>query len=113
MLQLKILETATMNFKKANQCDSLEELRGEIDKIDYEIIQLFSERMKYVEAVVDFKSDEESIIASERKERVLKERSEWALKNDLDPKVFRKIYSILIESNIQHEMMLLNGQKNR
>ncbi len=48
MLQLEILETATMNFKKASQCDSLEELRGEIDKIDYEIIQLFSERMKYV-----------------------------------------------------------------
>ena len=48
-----------MNFKKASQCDSLEELRGEIDKIDYEIIQLLSERMKYVEAVVDFKSNEE------------------------------------------------------
>jgi len=66
-----------MNFKKASQCDSLEELRGEIDKIDYEIIQLLSERMKYVDTVVDYKSDEESIIASERKEQVLKELAAW------------------------------------
>ena len=58
-----------MNLRKSDQCDSLEELRVEIDKIDREIIQLFSERMKYVEAVVDFKPDAESIIAEERKNR--------------------------------------------
>ena len=102
-----------MNLKKPNQCISLEEVRNEIDKIDYKIIQLFSERMKYVEAVVTFKSDEEGIVAAGRKEQVINERAKWAKDQGLDPQTIGKIYTLLIDRNIKHELELLEErQKN-
>ena len=100
-----------MNLKKPDQCISLEEVRIEIDKIDQQIIQLFSERMKYVEAVVSFKSDEEGIIAAERKEQVIRERSNWAENHGLDPNIIGQIYTLLIERNIQHELELLQQRR--
>lgn len=96
-----------MEFIDANDCNSLEEIRTEIDKIDKHIISLFSERHKYVEAIVRFKNDKNAIIAHKRKEQVISQRRKWAKENGLNADTFEKIYKLLIESNIQHEMKLL------
>jgi len=108
----QIKKSATMNLKKPNECTSLDEVRIEIDKIDHQIIQLFSERMKYVEAVVSYKNDEEGIIAEDRKNHVIHERSKWAKEAGLDPSTIEQMYTLLIEHNIRHEMELLKTQKN-
>ncbi|WP_340112383.1 chorismate mutase [Maribellus mangrovi] len=99
-----------MNLKNPNQCNSLEELRIEIDKIDHQVVRLLAERLKYVEAVVDFKNDEEGVIAAERKDFVIRQRGEWAQENGLDPITIKQMYTVLIDRNIQHELELLNNK---
>ncbi len=99
-----------MNLKKPDQCNSLEKLRVEIDKIDHQIIHLLAERLKYVEAVVEFKNDEAGVIAASRKDHVIRQRGEWAEENGLDPVTIKQIYSVLIDRNIQHELDLLNNK---
>ncbi|MFV0591604.1 MAG: chorismate mutase [Draconibacterium sp.] len=94
-------------LKRPNECNSLEEVRGEIDKIDYEIISLFSKRLKYVEEVVNYKNDEEGVIAAARKNQVITDRAKRAASLGLDPIVFQEIYTLLIDRNIQHELELL------
>jgi isochorismate pyruvate lyase len=96
-----------MRFKNPKECQSLEEVRHEIDKIDEHIISLFSERHKFVEEIVRFKHDKDAIIAQERKEQVILQRKSWAEIKGLNAHTFEKIYTLLIDSNIEHEMELL------
>ncbi len=100
-----------MDLKSPENCKSLEEVRSEIDKIDEYIILLFSERHKYVEEIVRFKNDKEAVIAQERKDQVILQRKTWAAENGLNADTFEKMYKLLIESNIQHELELLNQKK--
>jgi len=100
-----------MGFKNPKDCHSLEEIRNEIDKIDEHIISLFSERHKYVEEIVRFKHDKDAIIAQGRKDQVILDRKKWAKESGLNAETFEKIYTLLIESNIDHEMKLLKNKK--
>jgi isochorismate pyruvate lyase len=100
-----------MILKKPDQCVSMEDVRNEIDKIDHQIINLFSERLQYVEEIVRFKKDEVGVVAQERKEFVINQRAEWAAEKGLDSAVFKKIYTLLVESNIKHELELLKSKK--
>ena len=101
-----------MAFKTPENCQSLEEIRNEIDKIDEHIISLFSERHKYVEEIVRFKHDKNAIIARERKDQVIIQRKKWAESKGLNADTFEKIYTLLVNSNIEHEMELLK-MKNK
>lgn len=96
-----------MNEIKPEDCNSAEEVRNEIDKIDHQIIKLYGERHKYVEEIVRFKHDEESIIAHDRKTQVIRDRRKWAQDNGLDADTFEQMYLILIESNIKRELEIL------
>lgn len=109
---LKIQNLAIMNLKHPDKCTSAEEIRNEIDKIDAQIISLFSRRHRYVEEIVKFKHNPNEIVASERKEQVIRQRCEWAASQGLNAKTFELIYSLLIENNIQHEMELLTQKNN-
>ncbi len=100
-----------MDFKNPKDCKSLEEVRNEIDKIDEHIISLFSERHKYVEEIVRFKNDKDAVIAQDRKDQVILQRKNWAAKNGLNADTFEKIYTLLVDSNIQHELELLKSKK--
>lgn len=101
-----------MEFKTPENCRSLEEIRNEIDKIDEHIISLFSERHKYVEEIVRFKHDKDAIIAQERKDQVILQRKKWAEQKGLNAGTFEKIYTLLVNSNIEHEMELLRMKNN-
>ncbi len=101
-----------MNTKSPQDCNSAEEIRTEIDQIDTRILELFALRHKYVEEIVRFKTDKVGIIAQERKDMVIQQRKDWAEKNGLNPVTFAKIYELLIDSNIEHELKLLK-EKNR
>jgi isochorismate pyruvate lyase len=101
-----------MIVKEPKECNSLEEVRNEIDKIDEYIISLFSVRHKFVEEIVRFKHDKEAIIAQERKDKVILQRKKWAESKGLNADTFEKIYTLLVESNIKHEMELLKIKNN-
>ncbi len=96
--------------KLPSECTSKEEIRIEIDQIDREIIRLFSLRSEYVHEIVKFKTDEESVIAIDRKELVIKQRSEWANAVGLDKQTFEDIYNRLLQQNISEELILLKNK---
>jgi len=95
--------------KLPSECTGKEEIRNEIDQIDQEIIRLFALRSEYVHEIVKFKTDEESVIAIERKELVIKQRAEWANAVGLDKQTFEDIYTRLLKQNISEELLLLRN----
>ena len=100
-----------MGFKNPKNCNSLEDVRTEIDKIDEHIISLFSVRHQFVEEIVRFKHDKDAIIAQKRKEEVILLRKKWAAEKGLNAETFEEIYTLLINSNIKHELELLRQKK--
>jgi len=100
-------------LKEPGTCPDIEEIRTEIDKIDCEIVGLFALRNRFVERIVDFKDDEEGIIAIERKSFVISKVADLARGNGLKPELFEKIYTLLIEDNISREMELLKIRKSK
>lgn len=88
----------------------MEEIRNGIDEIDYQILQLFSQRYSFVKEIVKFKTDEESVIAETRQKEVIRQRREWAEKLDLNPDLFEEIYRIVLKFNINKELEILKNQ---
>ena len=97
--------------KKPEACESISEIRDALDKIDLEIIYLFAQRHNYVKEIVKFKSGNEGIVASERKEHVLKQRKAWAEELGLDPALMENVFRLLIEKNIQIQFDIYNNKK--
>lgn len=98
--------------KDAKDCESIEEIREQIDLIDKNLILLFAKRYEYVKEVVKFKDKtEDAIIAKERKNFVIEQRSEWAAAHGLDKEAFAILFKHLVEHNISKEMKILEKFK--
>jgi isochorismate pyruvate lyase len=98
-------------MKEAKDCQDIREIRAIIDEIDYKILASFGKRLEYVEAIVKFKSDPDSIIAMERQLEVLQKRKEWAEEFGLDPDLFTEIYEKLINWNIMKELEIFRSNQ--
>lgn len=97
-----------INEKLPHECTNINEVRQEIDNIDYEIIRLLATRFGYVREVVKYKEkNDSSIEAPDRRAAVLKSRSEWAEKVGLAPDVVEEIYNRLIDYYIEEEKKLI------
>ncbi len=97
-----------INQKLPLECTNIDEVRSEIDHIDYEIIRLLATRTEYVSEVVKYKQKNGlSIEAPNRRNAVLKSRSEWAEQAGISPDVIEDIYNKLIDYYIQVEKKLI------
>lgn len=85
----------------------IQEIRKAIDETDFHILKLFSDRNHYVNEIVNFKTDKSEIIAKKRQKELIAMRRDWAEKFNLDPDLFEKFFKMLIKSNIQKELRIL------
>lgn len=78
-------------------CESLEEVRANIDRIDDEIIKLIAERGTYVVQASSFKKSEDGVKAPDRVEQVIaKVRSkadEYGANADMVEALYREMIS--------------------
>ena len=91
-------------MKPPEDCESIEDVRREIDALDYEIITLIDRRTRYVESAAQFKTSESSVRAPERQKAMLEQRRQWSEEEGLDPGVVEKICQTFVEYFIQREM---------
>lgn len=90
---------------------TLEELRGEIDKLDYTLLDALAKRMKISEAIGKYKFEHGITILQERRyDEVLNNRREKAEKAGLNPDFVVKVYediheeSVATQSNVMQEL---------
>lgn len=95
-------------MKQPDKCETIEEIRTAIDKIDSEIIQLLGHRYGFVKEIIRFKEPtEESIVAKERFNAVLSSRRKMAEEVGLNPDIIEKIYRDLLNHFIAEELKLI------
>ena len=80
----------------------IEEIRINIDKIDFEILSLIEKRKKLVDKVVKLKTKDE-IVDQERIDRILSKLDLEAKKKMLPPKMIRNIWEKMISGFIEYE----------
>ena len=85
-------------------CNSLEEVRANIDRIDDEIIKLIAERGIYVAQASAFKKDEEGVKDTGRVEKVITKVREKAKEYGADPDMVEAFYREMISRFVNMEM---------
>lgn len=98
-------------MKDPKKFKNIQEIRNSIDEIDFHILKLFSDRNRCVEEIVNFKTDKAGVIAKKRQSELLALRRKWAEDFKLNPDLFEKIFKMLIKSNIQKQLEVLEKQE--
>ena len=86
------------------QCNSLDEVRANIDRIDSEIIKLIAERGSYVSQASAFKKNEEGVKDKSRVEKVIQRVRDKATTYGANPDMVERLYRDMIASFIKLEM---------
>ncbi len=86
------------------KCNSLEEVRSNIDRIDDQIIKLIAERTDYVKQASSFKKSEDGVKAPGRVEAVIKRVREKAEKYGANSDMVEVLYREMISRFVSMEM---------
>lgn len=97
-------------MRDTKQCNNIQEIRESIDEIDFQIIELLGKRLRFVEEIVKFKTDEEAIVAKSRQEEMIEQRRVWAAQFNLDKDLIEMIYRTLLQFNVQRELQIFKNQ---
>jgi isochorismate pyruvate lyase len=89
--------------KKPAECQSKQDVRAEIDRIDQILIQIFAERHTYVSRMAQIKTSPDEALQPQRIEDVIAKVRARAKDCGLDEKQAELIWRTLIDWNIEYE----------
>lgn len=91
--------------------NTLEEVRGNIDRIDNEIIKLIAERGQYVLQAASFKKTDNDVKAPKRVEEVILKVRNTAEEYGANPDMIESLYREMISSFIKSETKEFNRRE--
>lgn len=97
---------------KSDNCQTMTELRAEIDLLDRTIVDMLAIRKTYMEQAADIKQDRDTVRDNERVEEVVTKVTQHAIKNGLDPELVSGLYRTMIEWSINYEFGKFDELKN-
>ncbi len=96
---------------KPGDCNSMDELRHQIDKLDVKIIELLANRSEFIDRATELKkSNGMPARIPERIESVVSNARNAAEELDLDADLVEKIWRILINWSIQREAEIIREE---
>ncbi len=85
-------------------CNSLEEVRANIDRLDRQIVALLAERGGYVKQAARFKKTTDDVRAPQRVKQVIANAGALAREFGADPIVTEQVYRAMISAFIDLEL---------
>jgi len=85
-------------------CESLDEVRAGIDRIDSELVQLLAERGELVRQAAHFKRSADEVRAPKRVEAVIQKVTGLATELGACPVVIERVYRAMIAAFIDAEL---------
>lgn len=87
----------------AVKCETMTDVRREIDRLDRELVTLLAERQNYIEQAGRIKASRDKVRDVPRIEDVVAKVLAAAKKAGLSPAMAEPIWRLLIEKSIEHE----------
>ena len=81
----------------------LNKIRSDLDKIDNSLIQIIKKRTNLVKKVLALKENKNQIVDKKRIQSILRNIRKKSLKNNIDPKITKRIWKNMIWSYIDFE----------
>jgi isochorismate pyruvate lyase len=92
-------------------CNTLDEARQEIDKVDEEIVKLIALRNNYIKQIAHFKTSVEEVKAEDRIEDVISRVRQQAIELDLNPNLINDLYIRMIDGMVESEIAEFQNAK--
>jgi isochorismate pyruvate lyase len=86
------------------RCNSLNEVRENVDKIDREIVSLLARRGNFVAQAASFKKTTDEVKAPNRVEQVIAKVTALAQEHGANPMVVESVYRAMISAFIEAEL---------
>ncbi|RYE85617.1 MAG: chorismate mutase [Hyphomicrobiales bacterium] len=97
--------------KTPAECQTKEDVRAEIDRIDRELLSLFAERHRYVTRMAQIKTDPHEAFDPVRIEAVIARLRSRAEQLELDEDQAELIWRTLINWNVNYEKGIIAARK--
>ena len=97
-----------MEMKK---CQTLDEAREEIDKVDEQIIALIARRNDYIKQIAHFKTSIDEVKAEDRISAVISRAREQAISLGLSPNLINDLYVRTIDAMVESEVAEFQNAK--
>ncbi|WP_199102585.1 chorismate mutase [Aquitalea sp. ASV11] len=86
------------------QCQNLDEVRTQIDRIDRALVSLLAERGLYVKQAAGFKHSNEEVEGGKRVDQVMRRVEKLAGELGADPRLTAEVYRTMISHFIASEL---------
>lgn len=102
------LQIRTVNSENREFQNNLEELRGKIDNIDRELIEVLAQRMAIVSKIGEYKKESNvTTFQVKRWDEIMKNRSEQARKMSLSIEYITEIFKIIHEESLRKQTEIM------
>ncbi len=86
------------------KCNSLQEVRKEIDKLDEELVNIISQRAHLVAQAASFKNSVDEIKANERLNDIKQRVRTLAIQKNINPNMMEELFTIMINEMVETEI---------
>lgn len=87
----------------------LDDLRTELDEIDYEILNLLAKRFEKIKLIGELKKEKNIPVLQKNREKIVIDRAKnVALENNIDPVYFEKIYKVIMSGACDLENFIID-----
>ncbi|MCF6309771.1 MAG: chorismate mutase [Sulfurimonas sp.] len=93
------------------KCNSLEEVRTEIDNIDNQLVELISTRSHLIRQAASFKNSVDEVKAEDRIEFILQKVRHKAIQADVSPNMISELFTIMINEMVETEISEFRNDK--
>jgi isochorismate pyruvate lyase len=106
-----ILDAKVTDTKLPDDCETKDDVRVEIDRIDHALLTLFAERHAYVTRMAQIKTDPHEARDPVRIESVIAKIRDRSLALDLDEDQAELVWRTLIDWNINYEKGIIAARR--
>lgn len=86
------------------ECQSLQEVRDEVDKLDDQIVELIAQRNAYIHQAAKFKQSVDEVKAEKRVNEVLQRVRHKSLELGMSPNMMVDLYTMMINAMVESEI---------
>ncbi len=86
------------------KCNSLEEVRAEIDTLDDKLVELISQRSHLIRQAVKFKDSVEEVKAQDRIDFIMQKVRKKAIELNINPNMISELFTIMIDEMVETEI---------
>lgn len=92
------------------KCNTLEEVRLEVDSLDDKIVELISQRSHYIRQAASFKNSVDEVKADDRIDYIMQRLRHKAIELEVSPNMITDLYTIMIDEMVETEIAELRNK---